>query len=313
MNAMKMWQTSLLVTFGIAGLIGTTTPVAVHADGSQSSQSTTTATVQSNINYTLAGDAIAVQKLRLGKTMTDGTTLVKIYYMKAGETLKLSGPYTDLGGYTVTSTDLPKIDTDKYVYVLNDEGLSQDGLTLNHQDPATKMSKDEPKFSQYSQTWAKHLSKKQVAAIKEYSKNYGDMNIWLRGLDKHASKATKAEIKSIDTAFKRFKNPKATTVWRGLSTDGFKAGLTGKLRVGATYRDKGYMSATFDQEIAKKYGTGIVLEITLPKGKSTGAYIGNLSDWKIEKEYLIKHGSRFKVTGIADLGDNKLVSLKYVK
>jgi len=38
-----------------------------------------------------------------------------------------------------------------------------------------------------------------------------------------------------------------------------------------------------------------------------------LSDWKIEKEYLIKHGSRFKVTGIADLGDNKLVSLKYVK
>lgn len=170
MNAMKMWQTSLLVTFGIAGLIGTTTPVAVHADGAQSSQSATTATVQSNINYTLAGDAIAVQKLRLGKTMTDGTTLVKIYYMKAGETLKLSGPYTDLGGYTVTSTDLPKIDTDKYVYVLNDEGLSQDGLTLNHQDPATKMSKDEPKFSQYSQTWAKHLSKKQVAAINEYSK-----------------------------------------------------------------------------------------------------------------------------------------------
>ncbi|MGY4842240.1 hypothetical protein [Weissella cibaria] len=168
---MKMWQTSLLVTFGIAGLIGTTTPVAVHADGTQSSQSATTATVQSNINYTLAGDAIAVQKLRLGKTMTDGTTLVKIYYMKAGETLKLSGPYTDLGGYTVTSTDLPKIDTDKYVYVLNDEGLSQDGLTLNHQDPATKMSKDEPKFSQYSQTWAKHLSKKQVAAINEYSKN----------------------------------------------------------------------------------------------------------------------------------------------
>ena len=58
MNAMKMWQTSLLVTFGIAGLIGTTTPVAVHADGAQSSQSATTATVQSNINYTLAGDAI---------------------------------------------------------------------------------------------------------------------------------------------------------------------------------------------------------------------------------------------------------------
>lgn len=98
-----------------------------------------------------------------------------------------------------------------------------------------------------------------------------------------------------------------------LSTDGFDAGLKGTLKVGATYTDKGYMSATFDQEIAKKYATGIVLQITLPKGKSTDAYIGNLSDWKIEKEYLIKHGSQFKVTAIDDLGDNKLVSLKYVK
>ncbi|MBC6499800.1 hypothetical protein H7R52_18730 [Weissella confusa] len=35
--------------------------------------------------------------------------------------------------------------------------------------------------------------------------------------------------------------------------------------------------------------------------------------WKIEKEYLIKHGSQFKVTTVDDLGDNKLVSLKYVK
>lgn len=117
----------------------------------------------------------------------------------------------------------------------------------------------------------------------------------------------------IDSSFKKFKNPKTTTVWRGLSTDGFDAGLKGKLKVGATYTDKGYMSATFDQEIAKKYATGIVLQIALPKGKSTGAYIGNLSDWKIEKEYLIKHGSQFKVTAVDDLGDNKLVSLKYVK
>ena len=136
-----MWQTSLLETFGIAGLIERSRQWP-YMQTACKVQSQTTATVQSNTNYTLAGDAIAVQKLRLAKTMTDGTTLVKIYYMKAGETLKLSGPYTDLGGYTVTSTDLPKIDTEKYVYVLNDEGLSQDGLTLNHQDPATKMSKD---------------------------------------------------------------------------------------------------------------------------------------------------------------------------
>ena len=27
------------------------------------------------------------------------------------------------------------------MYVVNDEGLSQDGTTLNHKDPETKMSK----------------------------------------------------------------------------------------------------------------------------------------------------------------------------
>ncbi|MCT0025807.1 ADP-ribosyltransferase [Weissella confusa] len=311
---MKMWQRGLVVTMALAGLGGVVTPGAVvFADEAVSATSSSTAPIQSDTDLTLAGDAIAVQKLKVGKTMAAGTTLVKIYYMKPGTVLQLSGPYTDFGGYTVTSNELPKINTDKYVYVVNDEGLSQDGTTLNHKDPETKMSKDEPKFSNYSKKWSKKLSTKEVKAINEYSKNYGDMNNWLRSLDKKASSKTKNEIKLIDSSFKKFKNPKTTTVWRGLSTDGFDAGLKGKLKVGATYTDKGYMSATFDQEIAKKYATGIVLQIALPKGKSTGAYIGNLSDWKIEKEYLIKHGSQFKVTAVDDLGDNKLVSLKYVK
>ncbi|MBC6499799.1 hypothetical protein H7R52_18725 [Weissella confusa] len=82
------------------------------------------------------------------------------------------------------------------------------------------------------------------------------------------------------------------SAWRGLSTDGFDAGLKGKLKVGATYIDKGYMSATFDQEIAKKYATGIVLQITLPKGKSTGAYIGNLSESNYSKKWAKKLSTR---------------------
>jgi hypothetical protein len=312
---MTTWKKSLFVlmaagavlTFGNASLTqaDTTTPAVTSA---------VSLPITNDKTLTLKGDAIAVQKLKLGKTMTDGTTLVKIYYLKAGDKVSLEGPYSDLGGYEVNSSSLPKINTDRYAYILNDEGLSQSLNTLVHKNPASKISKDEPKFNRYSKVWAKQLNSKQVAAINEYSKNYGDMNNWLRGLDKKASKTTKAEIKQIDQAFKKFKNPKQTTVWRGLSTDGFMAGLKAdKLKVGAVYQDKGYMSTTFDQEIALKYGTGIVLEITLPKGKSTGAYIGNLSDWKIEKEYLIKHGSQFKVTGISDLGDNKLVSLTYVK
>jgi hypothetical protein len=307
---MMVKKTSILVAIILAGAAFGNVGV-IRAD-----DTTTTAitTVQNDTTLTLAGDAIAVQKLKLGKTMSDKTSLVKIYYVKAGATLKLEGPFADLGGYTVAeSSALPKIDTAKYAYVLNDEGLSQDGQTLNHKDPATDISKDEPTFDKYSKKWVKKLTKAQVKSIDWYSKNYGDMNNYLRGIDKKASKTTKANIKRVDAAFKSFKNPKQTTVWRGLSTDGFKAGLQGDLKVGSTYKDKGYMSATFDKEIAKKYAAGVILQITLPKGKSTGAYIGNISSWKIEKEYLIKHGSSFKITAIDDLGDNQLISMSYVK
>ena len=48
------------------------------------------------------------------------------------------------------------------MYVVNDEGLSQDGTMLNHKDPETKMSKDEPKFSNYSKKWAKKLSPRKL-------------------------------------------------------------------------------------------------------------------------------------------------------
>jgi hypothetical protein len=297
-------------------LVGTASvaaaPVVTFAE--EATSGTTGSNIQNDVDLTLSGDAIAVQKLKLGKTMTDGTTLQKIIYLKAGTVLQLAGPYSDLGGYAVSSDALPKINTAKYAYILNDEGLTQDGSALQHQNPATDISKDEPTFSKYSKKWAKKLTTSQVSAINGYSKNYGDMNNWLRGLDKKASKGTKTEIKRIDAAMKRFKNPRATMVWRGLSTEGFEAGLTGELKVGATYKDKGYMSATFDQEIAKKYATGVILQISLPKGKSTGAYIGNISSWKIEKEFLIKHGSTFKVTQIDDLGNgNQIVSLTYIK
>ena len=96
---MKMWQRGLVVTMALAGLGGVVMPDAVvFADEAVSATSSSTAPIQSDTDLTLAGDAIAVQKLKVGKTMAAGTTLVKIYYMKPGTVLQLSGPYTDFSG-----------------------------------------------------------------------------------------------------------------------------------------------------------------------------------------------------------------------
>ncbi|MDR0898766.1 MAG: ADP-ribosylating toxin [Lactobacillaceae bacterium] len=304
----------------IAGLaLLTATPVATVSVFAQDS-TTTTSSQNSSSNeivndkkLTLQGDPIAVQKIKIGKSMQD-LNLVKVVYLNPGAVVELSGPYADFGGYVIKSDKLPN-KKDKYTYVLNDEGLSQEGDILHHKQPDNEMSPDEPAFNKASKKWASKLNKKQYASINVYSRNYEEMNNYLRGLTKKASKKTLANIKNIDKAMSSYKNPVKTTLYRGLSTDGFKAGLLNgkKIKVGAKYQDKGYMSTSFDMAIAKKYATGVILQIEIPKGKNTGAYIGNISDWKIEKEYLLNHGSEFKITDVQKLGENKLITLKYLK
>lgn len=64
---MKMWQRGLVVTMALAGLGGGVTPGAVvFADEAGSATSSSAASIQADTDLTLAGDAIAVQKLKVG-------------------------------------------------------------------------------------------------------------------------------------------------------------------------------------------------------------------------------------------------------
>ncbi|MDR2660618.1 MAG: ADP-ribosyltransferase [Lactobacillaceae bacterium] len=269
--------------------------------------------ISNNKWLTLKGDPIAVQKMSVKKSMAN-KKLEKVIYLAEGTQIKLEGPFADLGGYLVESKKFNNKNKN-IIYVLNDEGLSEDNNeNLVHKNPTQFISKDEPTFNKASLKWDDKLTTKQKQAINFYTRNYADINNYLRKISKNASSKTKNQIKSIDKAFKKFKNPSKTTIYRGLDTKSFLKGIEGKkLKKNAVYTDLGYMSSTFDRAIAEKYSAGIVLSIQIPKNKNTGAYIGNISDWKIEKEYLIKHNSTFKITSWDKQGSNTLVNLKFIK
>ena len=62
--------------------------------------------------------------------------------------------------------------------------------------------------------------------------------------------------------------------------------------------DKGFMSTSLDKSVFEDFGGGdveIQLNITVKKGQSVGAYIGELSSHAEEKEFLIKPNTKFKV------------------
>nr|DAU16366.1 MAG TPA: minor capsid protein [Caudoviricetes sp.] len=62
--------------------------------------------------------------------------------------------------------------------------------------------------------------------------------------------------------------------------------------------DKGFMSTSLDKSVFEDFGGGdveIQLNITVKKGQSIGAYVGELSSHAEEKEFLIKPNTKFKV------------------
>lgn len=62
--------------------------------------------------------------------------------------------------------------------------------------------------------------------------------------------------------------------------------------------DKGFMSTSLDKSVFEDFGGGdveIQLNITVKKGQSVGAYVGELSSHSEEKEFLIKPNTKFKV------------------
>ena len=54
-------------------------------------------------------------------------------------------------------------------------------------------------------------------------------------------------------------------------------------------------------------GANILFEVTVKKGQKTGAYIAELSDFNLEKEYLMKPNLKYNVVSKKETEDGLLV------
>ncbi len=92
-------------------------------------------------------------------------------------------------------------------------------------------------------------------------------------------------------------------VHRGMDVDAFGFDYTNMPKgnawqqfVGRTFKDKGYVSTAAGD---KGFSRMIQVDITVPAGKGRGVYIGQKSSHPTESEYLIKRGSKFRITGVS--------------
>lgn len=70
--------------------------------------------------------------------------------------------------------------------------------------------------------------------------------------------------------------------------------------------------------IKKGYGgfntsNPIMLKLKIPKGKGRGVYIENLSAINGEKEFLLKRGSKFKITKISRVLDKPCIEMEWIE
>ena len=135
------------------------------------------------------------------------------------------------------------------------------------------------------------------AKTKQYTGGaYTQINGALRSGGTHPS------VKGIDAAFDASAGALTDmVVARGISKNGMAAilgSVGGKLKVGATIQDKGYVSTTRKASIADSFsGNGFGLKINVPKGSKI-LPVKHFSNYPHEDEFILPRGSKFKVTKI---------------
>ncbi len=164
--------------------------------------------------------------------------------------------------------------------------------------------------------WLSRLPSNKAEAIHEYTTAvYDDYNRILReGKDNLLKGITGGEPQKLSAEIKKWYNDievKANQITEAISNyrteksfktyrlftqpnEDFLKDSIGKTLV----IDKGFMSTSLDKSILEDFGGGdieIQLNITVKKGQSIGAYIGELSSHAEEKEFLIKPNTKFKV------------------
>ena len=104
----------------------------------------------------------------------------------------------------------------------------------------------------------------------------------------------------LDESFKKFKLKDDIIAYRGMSKKEFN-----NLIKGDTFNEFKHLS--IDKEVAKRFAkrgndNGVVVKFHLPKG-TNGAYIGDYSQFKNEKEFVLNRNAKYE---IVEKGKNKV-------
>lgn len=161
--------------------------------------------------------------------------------------------------------------------------VAQTGLTLDHAKEVMQ-----------------HLDipEDQADAIKTYTKgNYNAINGYLRGWKSEISKENQEVADNLDAFLK--KSPKVTAEsYRGMTLEQDEYNKLLELKKGSAYLDKGYMSTSFNETVAKDFEGDypFIAHITI-EGKS-GTLIEHFSDAKKEHEILFGRETNFLIKSI---------------
>ena len=171
-------------------------------------------------------------------------------------------------------------------------------------------------FGQELTDWERELNNntEQFNSLYNYTGTfYKAANSYLRKTKKsdyigYSPTDLKTRIKAIDTALSKFDLKNNIMVYRGSTNHligGAKTVEDVKKIVGSVVRDKGFMSTSTRKSSA--FSDDVHYEIKVPKGKGRGAYVGTVSHFGHEKEFLLNRGTQFKVLGAREGKFGKLI------
>lgn len=148
--------------------------------------------------------------------------------------------------------------------------------------------------------WLENLTKDEKDVIAQYTDFSDDINQYLRKIGDWEyidKEMVTGQIKELDNAIKNFELQKPIQVIRTTGTEPFGDKLNNlKTIIGEEITDKAFMSTSLIEK-GTKQERAVKLFLNVPKGKSRGAYINEVSTFNNEEyEFLLKRNTTYKIT-----------------
>jgi hypothetical protein len=215
-----------------------------------------------------------------------------------------SGQFTSGGGSASesgSSDKKPKRGKPEWAARQRYAGIDSDGYVDYGQideNPSNVAGRE--RVDSISRAQTEKLKPAQKSAVKNYTgEAYTEINGGLRG--GNLDPAHKKTVKDLDTAIANNSLDRDTILYRGqMVSDRTRE----RLKVGNTFSDPAYTSATFDQYDPDRFAGlggkgGAVMRIKASKGQN-GLASSALSEYPEESEFILPRNTKYKVTQVHD-------------